>query len=521
MCSSSTRFSINTRALEREEVALWNARNRRLLKGFGLTITEIEELELRPARRFPADLELVYNHSASLAAALPVVALALKGRGDLLLFPPDKQKALKTQYKEAADLRAAATELEVFHSIVEENTNVAFLVRVGEGGGEAGRRKPGEGLNASLYPGQLIVHRQHLGKTVEDLERQGVKVFRIATDPIDGTTKTVMDDYNALTAVLIVDGEIKSVPDLYMEKLTMGEDAANSGLDTGESLPRIVQGLSDSYRSLPSGIDVYHLERVRHPTDQLIKLGVCVCRDSDGDLLPMVAPGVKPGVLENDQPLAAMVGEIGGAAEFLVAGAPIHWTGGAAHGRFVSAAGIKKGWEGRLDFTPEEIAVIEGAGFIPGKNYPISALVDLGDGLAAFGAITSHDLFPQLKGAFIGANFVHVDVLTVGASGRVIKRHFEFKFMEPREKMIESFNPVSEVLMHCDLQDIRGELRKILDDDRLRERLHREIGLSLYQVFDINNGKFAVNDEKLAELGDERTREIINNLMNLKPDWFA
>ncbi|MFA6548810.1 MAG: fructose-bisphosphatase class II [Candidatus Margulisiibacteriota bacterium] len=506
--------------LSSEEVALWNAYSRNLLNGFGLKISRMQELEIKPARTMPKDLELLLGQKASLAAALPAVALALKGRGDLLPFPSDQQKALKTQYKEAADLRAAATELEVFNSIVEENANVAFLVRIGEGGGEAGRRKPGEGLNASLYPGQLIVNRHYLGKTVEELVRQGVKVYRIATDPIDGTTKTVMDEHSALTSVLIVDGEIQSIPDVYMEKLMVGEAAANSGLDTGESLDRIVQGLSDCHKLPPSGIGVFELERGRHPTQQYLDLGVCVIVDTDGDLLPGVAPSIRPGVYENGQPMTAMAGTIGGAPEFVIAGATNFWVGGASHGRFVSAAGIKKGWEGRLDFTPEEFAVITGAGFSD-KNYQISALVDLKDGVAAFGGITSNKHFPQLKGVFIGENFAEVAVITVGASGRVTKRHFLFTFMEPRERMIEYFSPVSEVLMHCDVKDIRGEIRKILEDEHRAERLHREIGLSLYQVFDINNGMFAVNNDKLNELGDERTREIINNLMNLRPDWFV
>lgn len=521
LLSSTNRYSLKSRLASSEKVAHWNVNNERLLRTFGVKIGTIEEMVIRPGGKGPGHLEILLSERASLSMALSALAVALKGRGDLLDVPKGERDAVKTKYKERADLRAAATQMEVMQSIVDDNTSIAFLVRVGEGGGDAGRRKPGEALNASLFPGQIIANKQHVGRSVAQLEHRGVRIYRIATDPIDGTGKTTLSDPSALTSVLIVDGEIKSLPDVYMEKLTVDAQAAQTGLDTSEPLDKIVQALTDSHKVAPGQINGFHLKRDRHPTADLLELGINVVHDSDGDLLPAVGPGAQPGVYENGLPLHAMVGDTGGAAEYLIAAAANHWLGGESHGRFVSAKGMKKsGWEGRYDFTDADRQAIEGAGLKLNANYPISELVDLKDGLAVFGGITSNSHFPQLSGVFLGDNYAQVDIIKVGASGRFTKRRFTFSFEHPLDKMVEKFNPVSEVLMSCDIQDIRGEIKTILSDDSRAERLQREIGLSLYQVFDVSNGRFSVNEEALRELGDDRTLAIIKNLMDLKPDWF-
>jgi len=522
MLTRGNLHSLGMRLLDRSSIIQWNAIHKRLLNTFGVEILSIEEQEIRKPLKDPGHLETILSQKATLAAALPAVALAFEGRGSLLEHPVEQRKAMKKMAKEGADLRAAAAELEVLYSTVEGNSNIGFLVKVGEGAGDAGRRKPGEGLNASLYPGQLIVNKQHVGKTIEQLKKEGVGVYEIATDPIDGTTKTVMYDHSALTSILIVDGEIREVPDVYMEKLTVDAKAANAGMDTNETLEKNVQALSDTHRILPGEINNFLLKRDRHPMSELLDLGINLVADSDGDLMPGLAPGARPGVYENNRPVISMLGDTGGAAEYLIAAAANSWLGGASHGQFVSAKGMKaKGWEGRYEFSTEDRQIIEGAGFRLGKNYPISELVDLKDGVAAFGGITQNAHFPQLGGAHLGSNYVQVDVLKVGASGRLTKRRITFGFKQTVDEMAAVFSPVTEVLMQCDIRDIRGKLSNILKDSRRADRLQREIGLSLYQVFDIKDGKFQVNEKAMQELGDERTQSIITNLMDLKPDWFV
>ncbi|MDD5382419.1 MAG: fructose-bisphosphatase class II [Candidatus Margulisbacteria bacterium] len=522
LLSSANRYSRTSRMLSRGEIARWNANNERLLWTFGLRIVGVEEMELKAPVREPKHLELLLSERAALSMVLSALAVALKGRGDLLDVSQDQRKGLKTKFKEMADLRASATELEVLQSIVDENTNVAFVVRVGEGGGEAGRRKPGEALNASLFPGQIIVNQRHAGKSVQELERMGVRVYRIATDPIDGTGKTTLSESSALTSLLAVDGEIATLPDMYMEKLTVNSKAAGIGLDTNEPLDKIVQGISDSNGVPPDLINGFALRRDRHPIEQLLHLGINMVLDSDGDLLPAVAPGAQPGVYENNLPLHAMIGDAGGAAEYLIAAAANQWLGGESHGAFVSAKGMKRGWEGRRDYTPEERQVVEAAGFKLATNYPIAKLVDLRDGLAVFGGITSNSHFPQLSGVYLGENYAQVDVIQVGASGRFTKRRFTFTFENALPQMIQRFNPVSEALMQCDLRDIRGTIRDILADQSRAGRLRREIALSFYHIFSIDEtSRFVVKKSKMEELADERTAIIVGNLQDLAPDWFT
>jgi len=522
MLSSTNRFSRSSKLLGADAVNHWKVAHRNLLRTFGVNIIAVEEMEIIPAKRAPGPLEVALSQKATLAAALPALAVALKGRGDLLNVPEDGRKAVKTQFKEIVDLRASATELEVFYSVVEENPQVAFVVRVGEGGGEAGRRKPGEALNASLYPGQIIANKQYRGFSVEQLRSAGVKVYEIATDPIDGTTKTVMGDSDAITSLLVVDGEIAQVPDVYMEKLTLGPDAARSGLDTNEELQKIVQGISDLHRVPVGEINVFTLNRERHPIEPMQSLGVNVVTASDCDLITAPATSANAGIYENGFPLRAMMGDTGGAPEYIIGAVANNMLGGESHGRFVSAKGMKeKGWDGRYDFNDEDREVIEGAGLSLEANYPISQLVDFKDGIAAFGGITANSHFPQLSGVFIGDNYAQVDVLLVRASGRLTKRRITFEFLDSHATMIEHFSPITEVIMNCDILDIRGELRKILDDPGRKERLHREIGLSLYHIFEIHEGKFKLAEAKMQELGDERTQTIVKNLMKLTPEWFV
>ena len=275
MVKPSGLFTRKARMLRPDAIAQWNVNNAKLLKTFGLKIAAVEDMELCPAVREAGPFEVLLSQRATLGAALPAVGLSFEARGSLLELAPDLRKGAKGEHKEGADLWASSAELEVLYTVVEENPDIAFLVQVGEGAGDADRRKPGEGLNASLYPGQLIVNQQHAGVPVEGLPGRGVTVLEIATDPIDGTTKTVMFDHSAVTSLLIVNGKIRRVPDVYMEKLTVDQVAANSGLDTDEPLDKIVQGLADTHEALPHQLNGFHLLRgERHPTQHLLGLGL-------------------------------------------------------------------------------------------------------------------------------------------------------------------------------------------------------------------------------------------------------
>ncbi|MCX5751567.1 MAG: hypothetical protein NT099_07885, partial [Candidatus Saganbacteria bacterium] len=110
LLASATRYSRTARMLGRDAVAHWNAVNRKILDMFGLKIIGVEEMELKPARGAEGELEVLLGQRVCLSMALSALAVALKGRGDLLVVPQDRQKGLKGAYKEMADLRASATE---------------------------------------------------------------------------------------------------------------------------------------------------------------------------------------------------------------------------------------------------------------------------------------------------------------------------------------------------------------------------------------------------------------------------
>jgi fructose-1,6-bisphosphatase/sedoheptulose 1,7-bisphosphatase-like protein len=512
----------------KEAVRHWNAENRSLLNRFGLQVVGVMDWQIRESTRERGDFEVKHSEGISLAAALPALATAFEARGSVLRLPSEvtgdaekKAKAVK-KLKSQADMFAVSSMNAALRNLVQGDPRYAIHVAVGEGE----RQKEGEGRNPTLYPGQLLAEQRMMGLSPEQLISRGVSVVNGAFDPIDGTGKTVNYLPSAVTSLVLVNGPITMVPDGRFEKLVLPAAAANQGLSLADPFEKIIQGISDGQKIKPENVNTFMLDRPNncHPDKQLVEK-INVVTDADGDLIPGITSVLQPGLIVNGQPLHTMMGNSGGAAEFLLAAIPGMWLGGEAYGRMVSDQMKKLGWDKRFEYTPNELADIKAAGLETERIYPITEFVPgikTVDGVAAFGGITDNYHFPYLDGVILGNRFAQVDVVKIGASGAVLLRRFVFTFNQSNEETADLFRPVLLRLAKVNPKDLRGEVREILKNEVLAGALRDEFGTAYYDVFTLSSdGRFVINQDAAERNLTERDKALLTELQELAPDWFS
>jgi|GEM_PF-1734434 len=511
----------------RDAIAHWNADNAAILKRFGVRIVEVHDLNVKEPVRSRGDFEVRESRRVSLAAALPALATVFEALGSATMLPaeitgnPEKHKEAIKELKSAADMWATGAMTAAFRHIVESNQRFAINIVVGEGT----RPKPGEGRNPTLYPGQLLAGHSHLGIPVEALADRNVSVVNGVVDPIDGTGKTVNGLPSAITSLVLVNGRIATVPDGRFEKLIVPEAAADKGLDLTDSFQRIAEAVSDSYRIPLNRVNAFMLDRKCHPFNEFAgEIGINAVLDKDGDLMPGVTLNVQDGLMVNDEPLHAMIGNSGGAPEFLLSAIPAMWLGGEAFGQLVSDTMKKDGWESRFAYTDFELEAIKASGLETERIYPISELVPEireTDGVAAFGAITDNWHLPYHDAAVLGRDFAQVDVLKIGASGAVLMRRFVFALEQSVKETADLFRPILIRLAAVDDRDLRGELKRVLDKPATAAGLRDEFGTAYPDIFTPTpDGKLQLIPEKIGSLA-ERDKMLLEELQDLVPDWFA
>ncbi len=514
--------------LGRDAVAHWNADNKAILNRFGLRISQVIDLPIMEPLRNRGEFEVRESERVSLAAALPALATAFEARGSILRLSKevtgneDKLKKATKQLKSVADMWATGAMTAGFRHIVNSNPRFAISIVVGEGD----RPKPGEGRNPTLFGGQLLAGQEHLGIPLSELPGRGVSVVNGAVDPIDGTGKTVNGFPSAITSLVLVNGPIAMVPDGRFEKLILPPQAADRGLDLSSSFAEIAEGISDGCRINLNRVNTFMLDRECHPSKMFAKeIGITPVLDKDGDLMPGITAMLQEGLIVNGEPLRAMFGNSGGAAEFLLAAIPAMWLGGEAFGQLVSDTMKKNGWDRRFEYTPEEIEAIKAAGLETQRIYPVSELVPgvkESDGVAAFGAIWDNWHLPYHDGVRLGNGFAEVEVLKIGASGAVLLRRFVFTFEQANAETAELFRPILIRLAGVDPRDLRGEIRNILKNDTLSRALRDEFGTAYHDVFTLTpEGRMVINQDAVDRNLAEQDKVLVKELQDLAPDWFS
>lgn len=156
----------------------------------------------------------------------------------------------------------------------------------------------------------------------------------IALDPLEGTTITAKGGQNALAVIAIAeDGGFLNAPDVYMQKLAVGNDMPDNFLEP-EDLDRPISELLNRMAKVKDmkveDLLVCVLDRKRHQEliDDIRKAGARIILIDDGDVSGVIATS------DLNVAINLYVG-VGGAPEGVLAAAALQCVGGQMLGRLL------------------------------------------------------------------------------------------------------------------------------------------------------------------------------------------
>jgi fructose-1,6-bisphosphatase II / sedoheptulose-1,7-bisphosphatase len=169
-----------------------------------------------------------------------------------------------------------------------------------------------------------------IGEKVGCCEPDAPKID-IALDPLEGTTITAKAGPNALAVLAIAEeGCLLNAPDVYMEKLAIGQGYPDGTIDLNRSPADNIRSLAKAKGCDPTDIRACVLDRERHQAiiDELRALGCGIQLIPDGDVAGVIA------VTDPDTGIDVYMGT-GGAPEGVLAAAALRCVGGQMQGRLL------------------------------------------------------------------------------------------------------------------------------------------------------------------------------------------
>ncbi|MGH9867844.1 MAG: fructose-bisphosphatase class II [Candidatus Polarisedimenticolia bacterium] len=510
LLASGQIWSRAVRRLGHAEVEHWNQRNARLLDQYDLDIAAVDVLSLDPpvtVKGTKGALQTEHRDRLILTAAMGALAVSLSGRGDLLAVEPSQRDRLKLACKETNDRNSTAAMAEALYAMRDASAGFRLRIAIGEGA----RLKPGErGGNPTLYAGM-------------EIGRGDGPLYHLAVDTVEGTTKSTLFDPSCGTLLFITDAEIPAVPDMYFDKCQLHDV---DGVSVADPLERIVQALMDARGT--RDVNIFSLDRGRHPIDRMVELGACMRVDTDSDAYPAVASGLAWGVYpDNLRPLDGVCADIGGAAETLAAASGAWYLGVRSSARFCT--GKVKRWEERYDLDDHEREDIRSRGLDPAKVYRIEDLIPglpRADGAFVASAISDNWHIPGMRAAFIGGNFATVDTLFIGSAGTAEICTITFAYRQPWERIVETITPVLTRLLRLPVEDIPRAVRQAVADPARAARLRHEIATSYYSLAaehapaESDEPRIRLDLESAARAESPTSMSVLRAAMEAAPDWF-
>lgn len=153
----------------------------------------------------------------------------------------------------------------------------------------------------------------------------------IALDPLEGTTITAAGGMNALAVIAMTEaGGFLNAPDVYMQKIAVGNGLPDNFLDIDEPVDAFVARLAKAKGVKPADLMICIMDRPRHA--QLIadvrRAGARITLIQDGDVSGVIAASDPTGGMD------AYIGT-GGAPEGVLAAAALQCIGGQMLGRLI------------------------------------------------------------------------------------------------------------------------------------------------------------------------------------------
>jgi len=523
----------------------FNLHHNQVLDAYDLELAEGKAIclddRLNPKSNLGALRNRKLRESVVTSAALSAIAVSLHGRGALNDVPKDKvTKEITNELKRANDRTAAQIMAEVLQ-ITTETLPIGEEVLIESTITEGVRAKPGKevGGNPTIAVGALYGKEEHRRRYGMDMGRS-VALLSMGNDVIDGTTKSVKGLHSSMTCLFLIESQVKRhLPDIYVQRWMSGAHF-NEFNPREASLIDAARAIADSYgHSDLNNLSSFFIDRRRHhpAMDTLNEAGVAIPYDTDGDLFPSLVLGLDGVTFPNGRPLNAMIGEIGGSAEWVVGALPLLWRGGQAIGMITSHSSLTKGglepdelWNGRFHYTEEELIMIQDARFQQKPYFSVKDIIEnpYAGGISAFGGITDNIYLPFMKGvqydAAAGKISVWTLVITSLGLTEVWEMHFKCRTSFERTKqLMASPKTALEGLHGADLERAIG---KMLEDPQQERR---------YRIF-FNNEYYPALipvREKVALLGqaleglisrgalDDHDREIVEITIRLAPQWWV
>ncbi|MFH1686664.1 MAG: fructose-bisphosphatase class II [bacterium] len=528
-----------------DHILEFNHRHHAVLPRYELTLASGRILSLDDHLNGRSNLGAFRNRqlreSAVLAAALPAIAVGLHGRGALARLPKEQQTPSRAeQLKRANDRTAAQIMSEVLQNTTDnlpQGEEVIIESTITEGV----RMKPGKeaGGNPTIAVGALFgkdIHRSQYGMPMSP----NVTMLSMGSDVIDGTTKSVTGLHSSLTALFLTESNVKRhLPDVYVQGW-----AASAGFEDFNpretNLTQAAEIIAGAYGL--SGIDqlsAFFLDRPRHypAMDALNSAGVATPFDKDGDLFPCLILGENDVRFPNGRCLNAMIGEIGGSAEWAVGVLPLVWRGGHALGMLTSQSALtrtnvspEEKWQGRFHFTEEEFMLIQDARFERKPYFSIRDILEepFAGGVSAFGAITDNAYLPFMKGASADKEnrTVSVWTLVINSMGLMEAWQLTFVTQNSLDESAALLASPKDGLLGLHGSDLERAIGQMLQQKFTRERYRIFFNNEYYPALIPVSRQMVVLHQALEGLIRrgaliDHDREIVEITERLAPDWFG
>lgn len=530
---------------DEDPIIEFNHRHRVVLGAYDLQMIGCEIITLSDQINHKSNLGALRNRqlrqSVILSAALSAFIVGVSGRGSFARVPKEKAtKELANELKRTNDRDAAQVMAEVLQ-ITTETFPKGEEVLIESAITEGVRVKPGvePGGNPTVAVGAVFGKKEHRDQYGISMP-ENVTLLSMGNDVVEGTTKSVLGLHSSMTTLFVTEANVKRhLPDVYLQRWM-------SGAHFEKFNPRDTS-LEDAARHIAeanclkdlSEVSAFFLDRPRHHVamDTLNKAGVATAFDQDGDLIPSVILGLQ-GLQFPERPgLNAMIGEIGGSAEWAVGVLPLVWRGGQAIGMLTSQSSLTRKdlspedlWKERFHFTEEEFIMIQDSRFERKPYFTIHDIIEdpFAGGVSAFGAITDNYYLPNLEGvqADKEQSVVRVNVLVTNSMGIVECWRFQFKCRTSLERTIELMKSPKERLDQLPEAELEREIGKMLDNEPERRRyqifFNNEYYPALIPVHDkvlllhravkglIERGALTQTDGKIVEITER-----------LAADWFV
>jgi fructose-1,6-bisphosphatase/sedoheptulose 1,7-bisphosphatase-like protein len=429
-----------------DRVAEFNHRHAEVLSNYDLELIDGAIITLDDRFNNKSNFGALRNRqvrqSVIVAASLSAVAVALHGRGALNRIPKESvTKELVDELKRSNDRTSAQIMAEVFQTTTETlpaGEEVLIESTITEGV----RVKPGKeaGGNPTIAVGTLFGKDEHRARYGLPMPRP-VTLLSMGNDVIDGTTKSIKGHHSSLTALFLTESNVKRhLPDIYVQRWMAGahfeefNPRSVSIVDAAEIIAKAY-----GFNSLEK-LSAFFLDRPRHhiAMEALNKANVATPFDKDGDLFPAIILGSEGLSFPNGRGLNAMIGEIGGSAEWVTGVLPLVWRGGQAIGMLTSQSVLTRKdisaeevWKERFHFTEEEYMLIQDARFEQKPYFTVGDILDdpFAGGIAAYGCITDNLFLPFMRGVEIdeGNGTIESNVLVVTSIGFMTWWNLKFK----------------------------------------------------------------------------------------------